>query len=98
MKLTKQRATAVRKVITEHRLIQDRVRVLYKRGYDLKLSSLVCKWGCIVGKVHKYSHTSRLQIGTPYGYYKYAWMVIFDPSTEEEISKINKDLFGGLVK
>ena len=94
MKLTKQRAFAVRKVIDKHRLIQDRVRELDKRGYELKLCSLM-RGRTPVGKIHEYKNSCRLQIGSPKGYIKYGWVVMFDPLPSEKIRELNDIYFHG---
>lgn len=96
MKLTKQRAFAVRKVINEHRLIQDRVRELDKRGYEMKLCSLM-RGRTPVGKIHEYKHSCRLQVGSPRGYIKYGWVVMFDPLLYERITELNKIWFSGEI-
>jgi len=96
MKLTKQRATAVRNVINKYRLIMDRVKELDKRGYELKLCSLV-RGRAPVGKIHEYKHSCRLQVGSPQGYMRYGWVVMFDPLPYNEIKKLNEIYFGNLV-
>lgn len=94
MKLTKQRAKAVRDVINKHRLIQDRVRELNKKGYELRLCSLM-RGRAPVGKIHDYKKTCRLQVGTTYGYWKYAWVVVFEPLPWEDINELNYNYFHG---
>jgi hypothetical protein len=94
MKLTKQRAAAIRKVIDNNRLIMDRVRELNKRGYQLIMCSL--KYGrAPVGKIHEYKHTCRLQVGSPKGYLRYSWMAVFEPAPYEKINELNKLYFSG---
>jgi len=94
MKLTKQRAFAVRKVINKHRLIMDRVKELNKKGYELKLCSLM-KGRTPVGKIHEYKHSCRLQVGSPKGYIKYGWVVMFDSLPYEKIKELNDLYFYG---
>ena len=96
MKLTKQRAAAVRKVINKHRLIGDRTKELSKKGYQLKLCSLT-KGRTPTGKIHEYKHSCRLQIGYPKGYYKYTWVVVFEPLPYEKIKELNDIYFHGVA-
>lgn len=95
MKLTKQRAAAVRKVIDKYRLISERTAELSKRGYQLKLCSLM-KGRSLVGKIHKYKYSCRLQVGSPRGYIKYGWVVMFDPLPYEKIKELNDIYFHGI--
>lgn len=95
MKLTKKRAEAIRKVINENRLIADRVGILDKRGYKLELCSHLMRGRAIVGKIHEYKKSCRLQIGSPSGYMRYGWVVMFDPEPWEKINKLNKQYFSG---
>ena len=92
MKLTKRRADAIRKVINKHRLIIDRTKELDKRGYNLQLCSFLMERSPM-GKIHEYKRSCRLQVGTTYGYMKYAWCVIFEPAPSEKISGLNKLYF-----
>lgn len=97
MKLTKKRAEAVRKVIGEHRLIQDRARILDKRGYKVIQCPIFMRGRAPVGIIHEYKRSCRLQIGSPSGYMKYAWVVVFDPLSMYEIHNLNFQYFGNFL-
>ena len=88
MKLTKQRAAAIRKVIDQNHHIADRTKILSKRGYQLVLCSI--KYGRMpVGKIHEYKKSCRLQVGSPKGHFRYSWMVVFEPAPSEKIKELN---------
>ena len=95
MKLTKQRAAIIRKVIGEHRIIMHRVTELHERGYILQLCSLNNRGRVPVGKIHEFKHTCRLQVGATSGHLTYAWCVIFDPAPYKKINELNKLYFSG---
>jgi hypothetical protein len=95
MKLTKQRASAIRKVIDQNHHIADRTKILSKRGYQLISCSL--KYGrSPVGKIHEYKHSCRLQVGSPKGYLRYSWMVMFEPASSMKIRELNDIYFSGV--
>jgi hypothetical protein len=75
----------------------DRTKELAKKGYTVQLCSLNMKGGSPVGKIHEYKRSCRLQVGSPYGYMKYGWVVMFDPLPYDEIKKLNEIYFGNLV-
>jgi hypothetical protein len=72
----------------------DRVKELNKKGYELKLCSLM-KGRTPVGKIHEYKHSCRLQVGSPKGYIKYGWVVMFDSLPYEKIKELNDLYFYG---
>jgi len=81
-------------VINKHRLISDRTAELSKKGYQLILCSI--KYGRMpVGKIHEYKNSCRLQVGSPKGYLRYSWMVMFDPLPYEKIKELNDIYFSG---
>jgi hypothetical protein len=95
MKLTQERFDFIQKVIDENPNVKTRIKALRasKKKFVLKEISLGYRGGK-VHELHQYARSSRLQIGSPKGYMRYVWAVIFDPLTTEEVWKFNKQTFG----
>lgn len=93
MKLTPEKYQKVWDVIDEHRLITDRVRALRK----LRFKVIQCPVGrgrACVGLLHHYTKSVRMQIGSPKGYLKYAWVVMFNPMDYVKVHEYNRKTFG----
>ena len=83
-------------IINENRLIMDRVKALKKRRYTLIQCPLPKGRAC-VGIIHDYAHSTRMQIGSPKGYLRYAWVVMFSPMPYDKVHELNLKTFGGTL-
>lgn len=93
--LTKERIAQIRDIINNTYFIEgknSRVEKLRKLGYNVQKKTLR-PVSCPVGKLHHYQKECRFQIGSKTGYY--AWCVILNPMTWEEIHAINLETFHG---
>lgn len=85
MKATARSVAAVRKVIQDNYWVKDRVNILTKRGYTVKVTK-VRSGG--IGKLHDFPRSAKLQIGSS-DLYNRAFAVIFDPVSMDKAWELN---------
>ena len=76
MKTTfEQEVKEVKTIISKHRLVKDRVKELYKNGYNIE----ECAMGSGgVGQIKTLKNEVRIQVGYGHGRYNYAKCVIIN--------------------